>query len=451
MIHALQRRTWLLVALAFGVLITAVVASGIALYRDYRRIYREIEVIQQSYRMRQDLLNGIRSELYSMAILVRDYLLNTSPSVGREQREQLLQFRNSLLSHVAELERAVGAVEGEQLTELGEVAREYSAMMDSIFEWTPEEIRFRSYRFLTREILPFRNKVLDTAADVAQLHAAQLQLRQSEIRALQGEAERFMTVTMLFVSGFGLLVAALVVWRTKRLEDQSEAHQAELEAERSELRRLSNRIVSAQEEERKAISRELHDEIGQLLTGMKIELLHLEESCGAPRDQFANHMKRARSMAEETLRSVRDLATGLRPAVLDQLGLEPAVRWQAREHTRLTGVPVAVVVDGSIDDLPDTHRTCAYRAVQEALTNCARHANPRSIRICIHGSDDALSLTVQDDGRGFVFDRAGDQGLGLLGMEERVAELGGSLKVSSQPEKGTAIDIHLPIQRSAPV
>jgi signal transduction histidine kinase len=209
--------------------------------------------------------------------------------------------------------------------------------------------------------------------------------------------------------------------------------------------------VSAQEEERKAISRELHDQIGQLLTGLKIELLHLGESRTGPEEAFNKHLSLARTMAEDTLKGVRHLATGLRPAVLDQLGLEPAVQWQAREHTRLTGVPVSVLVDGSLDKLTDDQRTCAFRVVQEALTNCARHAAPQSIRVCIHGGQDALTVSVQDDGCGFAARPESRKGIGLVGMEERISELGGKLKISSQPGKGTVVVMELPMAQEVTV
>lgn len=446
----MSNRTWPLVGIAFLVLVGTFVLSGAAVYRDYRRIYNDVVSVQRRYQASERLLNEIRSELYSMAILVRDYLLNTSPSVDRQEREMLLAMRQSLLRHVGDLEKTIDPAEQYRLKALREFVQQYSELTDSIFEWTPEEKRVRSYRFLRREILPFRNNVLKAAADIAQLNSEDVLRRQAEIRSLQQEAETFMRWAVAFASGFGLIVAALVVWRTRSLEDRSESYRAALEAERAELRLLSSKLVMAQEEERKSISRELHDQIGQLLTGLKIELLHLEENRSGPDELFRKHLNLARTMTEDTLKGIRHMATGLRPAVLDQLGLEPAVQWQAREHTRLTGVPVSVVVDGSLDELTDDHRTCAFRVVQEALTNCARHAAPQSIRVCIHGGQDALTVSVQDDGRGFAAGQSA-RGIGLIGMEERVNELGGKLKIASQPGKGTIVVMELPVAREAAV
>lgn len=238
-----------------------------------------------------------------------------------------------------------------------------------------------------------------------------------------------------------------MIGRVRTLEQRSEAYQTALAADGTELRRLSNKLVLAQEDERRLISRELHDQIGQLITGIRIEMLNAEESAPASLEQSFGHLARARAMAEEALRAVRDLATGLRPAVLDQLGLEPALQWQTREHTRLTGVPVRVQIDGDLNELTEPHRTCVYRVVQEALTNCARHAAARSVRLTVSRSAETLSVAIEDDGRGFGAGGARGTGLGLVGMEERVSELGGTLEIDSRPGQGTVIRIELPLPR----
>ena len=166
-------------------------------------------------------------------------------------------------------------------------------------------------------------------------------------------------------------------------------------------------------------------------------------------DTFREHMKEAKGLAEQTLRSVRSLAMGLRPSMLDDLGLGPALEWQAREFSRRTGIPVEVSREGELDDLPEAHRTCLYRAVQESLTNCARHAQAHQIRIAANSDHGRLSLIVQDDGRGMpaaILNKREAYGtLGLLGIEERVKELAGKLEVYSRPGKGTLLKITIPL------
>lgn len=138
----------------------------------------------------------------------------------------------------------------------------------------------------------------------------------------------------------------------------------------------------------------------------------------------------------------------LRPSMLDDLGLVAALRWQAREVTRRYGLKVKMVTEEIADELPDSHRTCLYRVVQEALHNCAKHSKASQVRVVVHQGQDGLSLTVQDDGVGF--DPVQEKGMGLLGMEERITRLGGSFSIGSQPGKGTVLTIHLPLVDGKP-
>jgi len=128
--------------------------------------------------------------------------------------------------------------------------------------------------------------------------------------------------------------------------------------------------------------------------------------------------------------------------MLDDFGLVPALQWQAREISKRIGMRVDVTADHVSDDLPEGHKTCIYRVVQEALHNCSRHAHAHVVRISVEQRPDRILLEVQDDGRGF---EPRQRGLGLLGMEERVTHLGGSFHVESAPGRGTLINIVLPL------
>ena len=132
---------------------------------------------------------------------------------------------------------------------------------------------------------------------------------------------------------------------------------------------------------------------------------------------------------------------------VDDLGLLPALQWQAREVSRRTGIEVEVAPDNVADDLPEDHKTCIYRVVQEALHNCAQHSGARSVRLTVVQQEDRIVLTVQDDGKGF--DSRAVRGMGLLGMEERITHLGGSFQVNSQPGQGATLHIELPLAATA--
>jgi signal transduction histidine kinase len=187
-----------------------------------------------------------------------------------------------------------------------------------------------------------------------------------------------------------------------------------------------------------------------MLSAMTMELGNLEAAIPSP-EKLRARLDHARQLNTETIQEVRSLAMGLRPAMLDELGLGPALRWQAREFSRRSGVLVTVQIDGDLEGLPDTHRTAVYRIVQEALTNCAKHAQAHSIRISVYGRADWLQLSIQDDGVGFDPDRSISRGLGLTGIQERVRELDGKVTVISHPTKGTILEVEVPVSSGAVV
>jgi signal transduction histidine kinase len=145
---------------------------------------------------------------------------------------------------------------------------------------------------------------------------------------------------------------------------------------------------------------------------------------------------------ENTVRTIRNMSLLLRPSMLDDLGLIPALRWQAREVSRQTCMDVTVSTDLVSDDLPDEYKTCIYRVVQEALHNCSSHSNATAVRIKVLQEPQRLALSIRDNGKGF--DVKQSKGLGLLGIEERVAYLGGKCDVHSEPGSGTLLAIELP-------
>ena len=200
-------------------------------------------------------------------------------------------------------------------------------------------------------------------------------------------------------------------------------------------------LLRAQENERRALARELHDEIGQSLSAILMETESAE--CADRRADLSSHLDSIKGLAEKTVNQVRDLALLLRPSMLDDLGLAPALNWHARETSKRTGLNVVVSADDTIDDLPDEHRTCIYRLVQEAVNNAIRHANARTVDVSVRREGQKVNVSVQDDGAGF--DTRFLRGLGLLGMEERVRRLGGRLKITSEPGRGTLVHAALPL------
>ena len=229
----------------------------------------------------------------------------------------------------------------------------------------------------------------------------------------------------------------------REVAERQQAQEALL-VERERLQALSRRLADAQETERRFIARELHDEIGQVLTGLK---LLLETGGRASSDTAAAHMAEAQELVGQLLDRVRDLSLDLRPTMLDDLGLLPALMWLVRRFAGQTGIQVALDESGIDRPLSSDVETAAYRIVQEALTNVARHsqATEATVRMWVEG--DALHVQVEDRGKGFDAGAAYAryESMGLVGMRERAVALGGELVIESVPGSGTQITAELPL------
>jgi signal transduction histidine kinase len=165
-------------------------------------------------------------------------------------------------------------------------------------------------------------------------------------------------------------------------------------------------------------------------------------------NRVAGAVAECRQLVDNMVRTVRDLALGLRPSMLDDFGLQPALEWHVRDFGRRFGIPVGLTVDGDFENASDQHRTSVYRAVQEALTNCVRHARASRIDVSVTGHPGGIDVTVSDDGVGFDSARR-PGGLGLRGIEERVRELQGTMAIRSARGAGTALTIRLPLAARA--
>jgi signal transduction histidine kinase len=202
-------------------------------------------------------------------------------------------------------------------------------------------------------------------------------------------------------------------------------------------------LVSAQEEERRAISRELHDEVGQSLSALLMEAGNAAARVPPDSAEVRRHVDSIKKLAEASVNVIRNMTLLLRPSMLDDFGLVPALEWQAREISKRSGMRVQVSADDAAAELPDALKTCIYRVVQEALNNCARHAQARTVKVRVEQEPSRIVLTVEDDGRGFDAQRV--RGLGLVGMQERVHHLGGVFAVRSNLGAGTRVAVELPL------
>jgi len=261
----------------------------------------------------------------------------------------------------------------------------------------------------------------------------------AQFAELQGSLTR--SIVLSLASGF-LLIGASMLY-ILRLESQMRGRYAELARSRGDLEQLSARLVDAQETERRKISRELHDEVGQTLGALLVDVGRLSAALPDAQPEVKDQVTHMKSVAERAVQSVRNLALLLRPGMLDDLGLVAALEWQGREVSRTSQVEVDVQSENVEEDLPDDYKVTIYRLVQEALNNAVRHSGARNARVRLDQEAKRIVVAVTDDGRGF--DPHRQRGMGILGMEERVRRLGGTLAIDSQSGRGTTVRAELPI------
>lgn len=244
-----------------------------------------------------------------------------------------------------------------------------------------------------------------------------------------------------------------------RLQSQLEARVAErtaqlqqsqnsLQESRAQLQELAGFLQTVREEERGRIARELHDELGQALTALRIDIGWLRDRCGALGEPARTRAAAAHAVVEGSIEALRRISEGLRPGMLDVLGLAAAIEHHVGQFAERSGIPVDLAMNRDEFDLDDRRATAAFRLVQEALTNVARHAAASRVQVSLTQDDTGLHVVIADDGRGFD-PAAARKTFGLLGMGERVNMLGGDLEIDSQPGRGTRIAATFPLAGEA--
>jgi len=222
-----------------------------------------------------------------------------------------------------------------------------------------------------------------------------------------------------------------------------------LQAQKEELRRLSAQVLEAREEEKTRIARELHDELGQLLTALKMDLAWLRERLPPGDTDAAERAERMGRVLDQTVGSTRRISADLRPLMLDDLGLAEAANWLVGDFASRSGVQceIRMTGNGELEGIDKSVATAIYRALQESLTNIARHAGARQAWVSVGADNGEIFFEVEDDGRGIApADLAKTRSLGLKGMRERVDYLGGSIEVTRAPRGGTRVRVRLPAQ-----
>ncbi len=435
--------TKLVLLAGFGGMLGLMALAGLDSIRAVHEIETENVQIAREYLSRHRSLEQIRSSLYLSGTFVRDYLTESKVEAAQASLADLRSLRAEM---DATLQRYADSAPPEERSLVSRLVAEVAAYWNNltpVFQWTPKERRVQGSLFLESEIRRRRQLALSLADKVAAVNEQALSNGHRRSAQLFVRFRfRILAILGLTLAVGGMLAVASIL-RILRLEREARLRYEEIRRTQNELKGLSARLVDAQEQERRAISRELHDEVGQSLNALLIDLGNLAAITPPDHAEARRLLGAAKTLAEDSVKALRDMALLLRPSMLDDFGLVPALRWQSREVSRRTGMCIDVVADDVPEELPDELKTCVYRVVQEALHNCARHAEARNVRVIVRHEPERILLSVQDDGKGF--DPAHVRGLGLLGMEERVKHLGGRFEVKSHAGEGTLLQVDLPL------
>ena len=443
LLERLTIRTVLLTG--FGLMLGLWLFAGYQITQRLQNARRESTAVGARYQRAQELLASVRTQVLEASVLLRDALLEpaTAASHRTEIEHAYAAFDSLLTQYVPFLD---SAAEREQVARLrGEIA-DFRVISNEVLatdssRW-PSAARDQLRRFVLK-----RQSAVRVSDEVQALNRAAFIEQQRDLNNTQAATQR----QVWTVFGVALLVSLVIGWlafrHAARLERRlTEQHERE-ERIASDLQRLSARLVQAREEEQRRIARELHDEVGQALSAVKVQLAVAErriERMGAARALLAD----AQTSADTALHSVRDLSHLLHPSALDDLGLVAALESLVADFRRRHQVSVEFLHSGHDGRLYAETERAIYRIVQEGLTNLARHAEASSGYVRLTMDESSVTVTIEDDGVGFDVadvERPGKRrGLGLLSIRERVTGLRGTVSIESSVRNGSRIEVRLP-------
>jgi len=422
---------WLFLGVSIS-LLTMLGVSGIFAARYLDRLHEQEQNASHLLGQRAQALSGLWLSIQNYNQAVEKFIAETNISERPVTRDQLDRLAVEIAANISGYPRARDPMEAALLAELQGVFSQQRTLYVAVVSAQPGN-RLKAEQALanqTEQILAWSSKLQAWNGDRIQRADERMRL---EFEGLQAG----LTKTLAIGISAGLLLVLAGMAYILRLERQTDRRYTELAESRLQLQQLSASLVDAQENERRSISRELHDEVGQSLGALLMDLGRLSTE----QPELRERLEPIKAVTERTVDAVRNISLLLRPSMLDDLGLVAALEWQGREVSRHSNIEVEVKSENVPDDLPDEYRVCVYRLVQEALNNAVRHSGARNAVVEVRQSSGTIQVQVEDDGKGFDPHRT--RGLGLLGMEERVKRLGGQLEITSGP--GVSIKATLPL------
>jgi signal transduction histidine kinase len=435
------------VFLGFGLITALWLFAWFQLSLQIREAQSRASVTNTRHHNAQETLAAIRARVLMASVAFRDILLDPNPANTSGYRRQLDQaFTNidELLGrYVPVTDSSVGR---EELDRLGAEIGGYRSAVYEVLASDRRRWLAEARSLMSQNVTPRRDDVIAISEGVQTLNRSAYVQGQVEIadtyRSVQGTLWELLGLAL----AIGVGVAIIAVAYAGRLERRIRWQMAKDVELTHDLQKLSAKLITAQEEERRHIARELHDEIGQALTAIKVELAYAQRSIeerGGPIDALQD----VRSITDGALNQVRDLSYLLHPAALDEFGLVAAVDSHMKSFGRRHNLLALLSHDHMSARLSAEVEAAAYRIIQEALTNVARHAHAKTCRVHLDLVKESLRIRIEDDGRGFdltAMRSSERKGLGLVCIRERASHLKGTVAFESAPGRGTCVTVEVP-------
>ena len=429
----------------FAVVFALWLLWGYQLVRNLQQIERNVADVHNSYVRGEQTLSKIRTNVLLGSIYLRDALIDGAAVRRDAYREELTRLRTEAERSLAAYVRDVASED-----ERAHWTRLHAELGDY---WASRDIAVSDHAItsagaaalLRSRVVPKRETVLQILDQLSALQAAANQRHQIDLDLLYRQVRG-----RLLWMGAGTLIVALFVAvmasrHVNHLQSEIERQRRSEQHNREDLERLSARLVDVQEQERRTLARELHDEVGQALTAVKMDIgIALRGEQLDKRTRGA--LEEARDLSDNTLRSVRDMSQLLHPSALDDFGLPATLTTYLRNFAHRTGIR-AQLAETMGTRLAAAIELCVYRIVQEALNNVAQHSGASACTVSLSTGANLLRLVVEDNGRGPGNGRFGHgRGLGLIGMRERAQALGGTFAITTREGGGTVLAVTLPLQ-----
>ena len=434
--------------LGFGLTFGIWLFAGYYFSRRITDVESRAATINARYIQAQELLSTVRAQVLLGSVYVRDALLDPAPASAGEYRRSLegayQAADQALQQYVPVLD---SDAEHGRLERLRREVDDFRITMLNVLQTDSSRWHVEARVLLRTEIVPKREQVIRVSEEVQALNRSAFIRQQKAIADIYGVTQRrvWEVLGLALAASFG--IGLLATTYAGRLERRIRRQRAIDVQNTRDLQHLSAKLITAQEEERRSIARELHDEVGQVLTAIKVELAvaqRIIDGSSGP----THVLDDARAITDGAVSTVRDLSHLLHPALLDDLGLPAAVEWYLRSFGKRHGIRAEVLHDRMEDRLTGEVEASAYRIVQEALTNVAKHSKASVCRVYLQRLPHTVLITVEDDGIGFdaaEAERTGERrGLGLVGIRERVSHLRGTFRLESTPGQGTRLTAELP-------